>query len=119
MTGFAEKCIIILNRQVVNETMTESECRYITELLWKACVHLFRDDEELIGEVHENMKSIIRLMSDDLEDALQSIEVSIRNAIIQSGKDGRGREEVSEFIQNVFMLQKEEAEEKMKLYWKE
>lgn len=114
LTGFIKECIMILNRQVVNETMTQSEYRYITELLWKACIHLFKEDKELIGEVQEIMNSIIRLMSDDLEDALreneelyrknkeidrknkklvQNLENSIRNIVAQCQNDGKDRDE--------------------------
>ena len=161
LTGFVKECIIILNRQVLNGTMTEIEYRDITELLWKAFVQLFNDDEELIREVQGNMKSIIRLTSDDLRDALrenedmksiirltsddlrdalreneellrekrellqkneetvQKHETSIHNIIIQCQKDGKNRDEICAYIQNIFMLKEEEAEEKIKLYWKE
>ena len=52
----------------------KSECKDITELSWKACVYLFKEDEELIREVYGIMKSIIRLTRDDLEDALREKE---------------------------------------------
>lgn len=131
LTGFVKECIIILNRQVVNGTMTEIECRDITELLWKAFVQLFKEDEELIEEVQKSMRSIIRLTSDDLRDALreneellqeheetvQKYETSIRNIIIQCQKDGKSRSKTSIYIQSIFMLKDEEAEEKLELYW--
>lgn len=137
LTGFLRECIIILNRQVMNGTMTEIGCRDITEMLWKACIQLFKD-EELIGEVQESMKSIIRLTSDDLRDARreneellhknkeivqeknklhQNHETGIRNTIAQCQKDGKTREETGDYIQNIFVLAEEEAEEKLKLYW--
>ena len=140
LTRFVKECIIILNRQVVNGTMEEIEYRDITELLWKAFVQLFKEDEALIGEVqesmrsiirltsddlrdalreNESMKSIIRLTSDDLKDALNSFEMAIRNTIIQCQKDGKIRKETSIYIQDIFMLKEEEAEKKMQLYWKE
>ena len=119
LTGFIKECIMTLNRQVINGTMTEIGYRDITELLWKAFVQLFNKDGELIGEVQESMRSIIRLTSDDLRDALHNLETGIRNIIMQCKKDGKSRDETGEFIQNIFTLKEDEAEEKLMLYWEE
>ena len=103
LTRFVKECIIILNRQVVNGTMEEIEYRDITELLWKAFVQLFKKDEALIGEVQESMRSIIRLTSDDLRDALRENE-SMKSIIRLTSDDLRDALRENESMKSIIRL---------------
>lgn len=70
---------------------------------------------------------VIRMMEYDLHialthnlrDALHSFEMAICNTVVQCNKNGKNRDETCAYIQDIFVLAKEEAEEKVKRYWEE
>lgn len=142
LTKLLRNCMMILIRQLKDGTMEESQYKDFTDFLWKACKQLFYRDFELLKEAREIMMPVIKTFREEWEEEYQSalktfreewekehqkridekdkeIEHSIQQAVAQFRKDGKTREESGRCLQDIFMLNEEEAKEKVKLYWQE
>lgn len=179
LTEFIRKCIIIIDREKENGTLTDTAGKDIVEFLSITCSHLLKNEPELSEEVQKIMKPTIKLTREILgeeiselknlvklerEKAAEEIEKiqlerekaaeeakqmknlvklerekaaeevrqikgeikksvdeqerSIKKLIIRNQQNGQTRQEVKEYIQDIFSLSEEKAEEKMKQYWK-
>ncbi|MGN0376199.1 MAG: hypothetical protein ACI4ED_01055 [Suilimivivens sp.] len=131
LTALVSKCIIIVNREKENGTLTERAEKDILELLGKACDHLLQDEPEMLLEVRKIMEPAFKLMSEVVEELEEQIaekneqltkknklyEDSIFNLIVNDKKRGRTREKTKEEISQIFSLNEQMAEERMKKYW--
>lgn len=144
MTEFIRKCIIIIDREKENGTLTDTAGKDIVEFLSITCSHLLKNEPELSEEVQKIMKPTIKLTREILgeeiselknlvklerEKAAEEIELErekvaeeqercIKKSVMRNQQNGQTRQEVKEYIQDIFSLSEEKAEEKMKQYWK-
>lgn len=61
LTEFIMKCIIIIEREKANETLTELDGEDMIEFLSITCGYLFKNEPDLYREVHEIMNPTIKL----------------------------------------------------------
>lgn len=181
LTEFVRHCIMIIDREKRNGTLTDMAGKDIMDLLGITCGYLFKNEPELNKEVQGIMKPIIMLQSERAEIAekeleeikpivklqseraeiaereleeirpivkLQSeraeiaekeleemrsilkqqseraeitereLETSIKKFIERTQSSGQNRQNIKEDIQDIFSLNEEEAEKKLKKYWK-
>ena len=133
LTEFIQECIMIIDREKENGTLTDTAGKDIVEFLSITCSHLLKNEPELSEEVQKIMKPTIKLTREILgeeiselknlvklerEKAAEEIEDSIKKSVMRNQQNGQTRQEVKEYIQDIFSLSEEKAEEKMKQYWK-
>ena len=68
LTKLVADCIIIINREEENGTLSNSTGTDIVELMGKTCDYLFSKEPELLREVHEIMEPAIKLFSEELKE---------------------------------------------------
>lgn len=68
LTKLVANCIIIINREEENGTLSSSTGADIVELIGKTCDYLFSKEPELLREVHEIMEPAIKLLSEELKE---------------------------------------------------
>ncbi len=68
LTKLVADCIIIINREEENGTLSNSTGTDIVELMGKTCDYLFSKEPELLREVHEIMEPAIKLFSEELRE---------------------------------------------------
>ena len=68
LTKLVADCIIIINREEENGTLSNSTGTDIVELMEKTCDYLFSKEPELLREVHEIMEPAIKLFSEELKE---------------------------------------------------
>lgn len=134
------KCIMIIEREKANGTLTELAGEDLIEFLSITCDYLFKNEPDLYKEVHEIMNPTIKLTRErademiklqkelveeerakaerEVAEAIEKIECSIRNFIQLGQQNGQSFQETQQTMQNIFSISETEAEEKMKAYWK-
>lgn len=135
LTGFIRECIMIIDREKGNGTLTELAGKEMIELLDVTCSYLLKNEPELKREVHGIMRPIvmtqterlekaeyeIKLITEKTENTIRSItertENAIRKSIEKYRSSGQNYQEVKDNIQDIFSLSEAEAEEKMEKYW--
>lgn len=124
LTEFIRECIMIIEREKTNGTLTGLAGEDIIEFLSITCDYLFKNEPELYKEVHELMNPTIKLRREiiaeaavEVEKATAKIECSIRKFIQVGQQNSQSIQEVKENLQNIFSLSDAEADEKMKKYW--
>lgn len=110
LTEFIRECIMIIDREKENGTLTEAAGREMLELLDITCGHLLKNEPELKKEVRGVMRPIVMLQA-------EREEYAIRKSIEKYCSFNLSRQEVKESIQDIFSLNEAEAEEKMEKYW--
>lgn len=68
LTKLVADCIIIINREEENGTLSNTTGADIVELMGKTCDYLFSKEPELLREVHEIMEPAIKLFSEELKE---------------------------------------------------
>ncbi|MDE7249939.1 MAG: hypothetical protein K2N82_08645, partial [Lachnospiraceae bacterium] len=68
LTKLVADCIIIINREEENGTLSNATGADIVELMGKTCEYLFSKEPELLREVHEIMEPAIKLFSEELKE---------------------------------------------------
>lgn len=146
LTEFIQECIMIIDREKENGTLTDAAGREIIEFLDITCGYLLKSEPDLKKEVHEIMKPIVMLQSERAEYEIKLIskrfeeeaerikremreakkeknlhsernENAIRKLVEKNHLTGLSRKEAKDNIQDIFSLGEEEAEEKMEKYW--
>lgn len=146
LTEFIRKCIMIIEREKTNGTLTGLVDEDLIEFLSITCDYLFKNEPELYKEVHELMNPTIKLTREradeivkltreradeivkltreraaeaeaEAEKATAKIECSIGKFIQVGQQNGQRFQEVKENLQNIFSLSDAEADEKMNKYW--
>ena len=132
LTEFIRKCIMIIDREKENGTLTEAAGKEMIELLDITCGHLLKNEPELKKEVRGIMRPIVMTQMERAEYEIKLIrerlekeknmhsernENAIRKLIEKYCASGQGHQEVKESIQDIFSLNDAEAEEKMEKYW--
>lgn len=111
LTEFIRECIVIIDREKKNGSLTDAAGKDIIELLDMTCGYLLKNEPDLKKEVRGIMRPIVMLQSEKEEYAIKrSIEKYC--SLIQD------RQKVKESIRDIFSLEEAEAEEKMRKYWK-
>ena len=110
LTEFIRECIMIIDREKENGTLTDTAGREMIELLDISCGHLLKSEPELKEEVHGIMRPIVMLRA-------EREEYAIRKSIEKYCSFDLSRQEVKDSIQDIFSLDEAEAEEKMEKYW--
>lgn len=137
LTELIRECIMIIDREKENGTLTDSAGKEIMELMDITCGHLLRNEPELKKEVHGIMRPIVMLQSERAEYKIKLIteekqkvekekdmyrerhENAIRKSIEKCCLSGQNRQEIKDSIRDIFSLNETEAEEKMKQYWQQ
>ena len=128
LTDFIRECIMIIDREKENGTLTDIAGKEMIELLSLTCGYLLKNEPELKKEVHGIMIPIVMTQTERAERAeyeikriMQRTEKENDNAIRKSIEKfcffGQSWQEVKENIQDIFSLDDVEAEEKMEKYW--
>ena len=128
LTDFIWECIMIIDREKENGTLTDISGKEMIELLSLTCGYLLKNEPELKKEVNGIMIPIIMTQTERAERAeyeikrlMQKAEKENDNAIRKSIEKfcffGQSWREVKGNIQDIFSLDEAEAEEKMKKYW--
>lgn len=124
LTEFIMECIMIIDREKENGTLTDEAGKEIIEFLDITCSYLLKNEPELKKEVREIMRPIVITQTERAESAEYEINLinerlgdAIRKAIEKYCSLGQNRQEVKESIQDIFSLDEAEAEEKMDKYW--
>lgn len=126
LTEFIRECIMIIDREKENGTLTDAAGKDIIELLDMTCGYLLKNEPDLKKDVRGIMRPIVMLQSERIETITEKIEIitekhmnAIRKFIEKGCSSGQSHQEVKESIQDIFSLEEAEAEEKMEKYWKQ
>ena len=132
LTEFVRECIMIIDREKENGTLTDTAGKEMIEFLSLTCGYLLKNEPELKKEVHGIMMPIVMTQMERAEYEIQRImqrtekekkmynernENAIRKSIEKYCSFDLSRQEVKENIQDIFSLDEAEAEEKMEEYW--
>ncbi len=132
LTAFISECIMILARAVTEGQITRDEYGNIMDMLNRSIGYLFSGNEEIVKEVQKLMEPLFRLRSEIIEEEVtervteqvtervteQVTEQMLENVVrMMQKRSVRQDELVQELVEN-FSLSKEEAERRVKLYWK-
>ena len=112
LTELVWECIMIIEREKGNGTLTEEAGKEIIEMLDITCSHLLRNEPELKKEVQRIMRPIVMTYTERFDEA-------VRRMIKKEHAAGQSRKEVQTSIRDIFSLNEVEAEEKMEKYWKQ
>lgn len=115
LTEFIRECIMIIDREKRNGTLTDMAGKDIIEFLSITCGYLLKDEPELKREVHEIMEPTILLTREkaDIEIRLTREKADIEIKLIREAADEkiqRIKKETDETIQQI----KEETDEKVR-----
>lgn len=119
LTEFIRECIMIIEREKENGTLTDAAGKDIIELLDMTCGYLLKNEPDLKKEVRGIMRPIVMLQSEKIEIITEKHMNAIRKFIEKGCSSGQSHQEVKESIQDIFSLDEAEAEEKMEKYWKQ
>lgn len=119
LTEFIRKCIMIIDREKENGTLTDAAGKDIIELLDMTCGYLLKNEPDLKKEVRGVMRPIVMTQTEKLEIITEKHMNAIRKFIEKGCFSGQSHQEVKESIQDIFSLDEAEAEEKMEKYWKQ
>ena len=124
LTEFIRECIMIIDREKENGTLTDISGKEMIELLSLTCGYLLKNEPELKKEVNGIMIPIImtqteraEIISERLSEEKKRLGDAIKRLIEKYCSSGLNRQEVKESIQDIFSLSEAEAEEKMGKYW--
>lgn len=117
LTEFVRECIMIIDCEKENGTLTDAAGRERIELLGITCDYLLKNEPELKKEVHGIMRPIVMTQTERAEIINERLKEAIRKSIEKYCSSGRSRQEVKDSIQDIFSLDEAEAEEKMEKYW--
>ena len=128
LTEFIRECIMIIDREKENGTLTDAAGKEMIEFLDMTCGYLLKNEPELKKEVLGIMRPIvmlqseraeyeIKLISEKLEEEKREKQNAMRKLIEKYCSSGQSRQEVKESIQDIFSLDAVEAEEKIEKYW--
>ncbi len=128
LTEFIRECIMIIDREKENGTLTDAAGKEMIELLSLTCSYLLKNEPELKKEVHGIMKPIVMLqmeraeyeikfVNEQMEKEKKRLGDAIRKSIEKYCSSGLNRQEAKESIQDIFSLNEAEAEENMEKYW--
>mgnify|MGYP007003808970 FL=1 len=110
LTELVRECMMIIEREKRNGTLTEDAGKEIIELMDITCSHLLRNEPELKREVQGIMRPIVMTYTERFDEA-------VKRLITKEYVAGRSRKEVKTSIRDIFSLDEKEAEEKMEKYW--
>lgn len=119
LTELIRECIMIIDREKENGTLTDGVGEEIMELMDITCGHLLRNEPELKKEVHGIMRPIVMTQTERADIIRARHENAIRKSIEKCGLSGQSRQEIKDNIRDIFSLDEAEAEEKMKQYWQQ
>ena len=114
LTEFIRECIMIIDREKENGTLTDTAGKEMIEFLDITCGYLLKNEAELKKEVHGIMRPIVMTQ---MERAEYEIGEAIRKLILRDNAAGESYQKIKESIQDIFSLDEAEAEEKMEKYW--
>ena len=135
LTEFIRECIMIIDREKENGTLTDAAGKEMIELLDITCSYFLKNELELKKEVLGIMRPIVMTQMERAEYEIKLIregmqkaekeskmhsernENAIRKLMEKGFVSGQNRQEVKENIQDIFSLSEAEAEEKMEKYW--
>ena len=124
LTEFIRECIMIIDREKENGTLTDVAGKEMIELLDVTCGYLLKNEPELKKDVHGIMRPIvmtqterIEIITERLVEEKKRLGDAIRRSIEKYCSSGLNRQEAKENIRDIFSLDEAEAEEKMEKYW--
>ena len=117
LTEFIRECIMIIDREKENGTLTDVAGKEMIEFLSLTCGYLLKKEDELKKEVYRIMRPIVMTQTERIEIITERLMNAIVKSIEKYCASGLSRQEVKENIQDIFSLSEEEAEEKMEKYW--
>ena len=128
LTEFIRECIMIIDREKGNGSLTDEAGKEIIEFLDMTCGYLLKNEPDLKKEVRGIMRPIvmtqmeraeyeINLIKQRNEEDKKRLGDAIRKLIQKYCASGQERQEVKASIQDIFSLDETEAEEKMEKYW--
>ena len=110
LTEFIRECIMIIDREKENGTLTDISGKEIIEFLDMACGYLLKNEPELKKEVYGIMRPIVMTQT-------ERFDIAVRKLILRGHAAGVSYQKIKESIQDIFSLNEVEAEEKMEKYW--
>ena len=110
LTEFIRECIMIIDREKDNGTLTDIAGKEMIELLDVTCGYLLKNEPELKKEVHGIMRPIVMTQT-------ERFDIAVRKLILRDHAAGVSYQKIKESIQDIFSLSEAEAEEKMEKYW--
>ncbi|MBD5484660.1 MAG: hypothetical protein HDR18_03915 [Lachnospiraceae bacterium] len=119
LTEFIRECIMIIDREKENGTLTDMAGKEILEFLDITCGYLLKNEPELKKEVHGIMRPIVMTQTERIEIITERHMNAIRKLVEKYCSSGLSRHETKESIQDIFSLNEAEAEEQMEKYWKQ
>ena len=110
MTEFIRECIVIIDREKENGTLTDVAGEELIELLDITCGYLLKNEPELKKEVYGIMRPIVMTQT-------ERFDIAVRKLILREYAAGVSYQKIKESIQDIFSLSEAEAEENMEKYW--
>ena len=110
LTEFIWECIMIIDREKENGTLTEAAGKELIEFLDMTCGYLLKNEPELKKEVRRVMRPIVMTQTERIDEAMKKL-------IMRDYAAGLSYQIIKESIQDIFSLNDAEAEEKMEKYW--
>ena len=116
LTEFIRECMMIIDREKENGTLTDIAGKEMIEFLSLTCNYLLKNEPELKKEVYGIMRPIVMTQ---MERAEYEIGKAIQKIILRAHDAGQNYQKTKEDIQDIFSLNEAEAEEKMEKYWQQ
>ena len=110
LTKLVADCIIIINREEENGTLSNTTGTDIVELMGKTCDYLFSKEPELLREVHEIMEPAIKLFSEELREQ-KDAEFKLFSEKLTEQKDAEFKL-VQETLEKQIAKQQDEIDQK-------
>lgn len=117
LTEFIQECIMIIDREKGNGTLTDAAGKEIIEFLDMTCGYLLKNEPDLMKEVRDIMRPIVMTQTERIEIITERHMNAIRKSIEKYCSFGLSRQEVKESIQDIFSLGEAEAEKEIEKYW--
>ena len=116
LTEFIRECMMIIDREKENGTLTDIAGKEMIEFLSLTCNYLLKNEPELKKEVYGILRPIVMTQ---MERAEYEIGKAIQKIILRAHDAGQNYQKTKEDIQDIFSLNEAEAEEKMEKYWQQ
>ena len=107
LTGFIRECIMIIEREKTNGTLTDLAGEDVVELLSVTCGYLFKSEPELYKEVHEIMNPTIKLTREIAAEEMKRIQEKAAEEIELIKEDAKA--EVSKAEAKIVKAEEEAA----------
>lgn len=126
LTAFLNECMIILLDEVQSGNLSDTQRKNLIDFLNRSCRYLFADDAGILKEVAVILEPFIKLEREiaaeeatarAAEKMAKVLDQCIKNTVKFFRKEHASKDEITEKLLEIFPLEKDEATEKVDLYW--